>query len=82
MFSSRTDDWETPQDIFDYCDKHEGPFTLDVCATDENTKVKEKYFTKKEDGLLQNWGGNICWMNPPYGRQIKDWIRKAHLSSR
>lgn len=80
MFSSATEEWETPQDVFDYLDKHLGSFNLDVCATTENAKC-ERYFTKETNGLVQDWGGNICWMNPPYGRQIKEWIKKAYLSS-
>ena len=79
MFSSATGEWETPQDIFDELDAifH---FTLDVCATPENTKC-DKFYTKEQDGLKQKWGGNVCWMNPPYGRGIKEWIRKAYLIS-
>ena len=79
MFSSTTGEWETPQDLFDELNEifH---FTLDVCATPENTKC-EKYFTKEQNGLKQNWGGNTIWMNPPYGRGIKEWIRKGYLIS-
>lgn len=79
MFSSATGEWETPQDIFDELDEifH---FTLDVCATPENAKC-DKFYTKEQDGLKQKWGGNVCWMNPPYGRGIKEWVRKAFLIS-
>ena len=80
MFSSRTDQWSTPQHIFDALDEELGPFNLDVAADHGNAKT-ERYFTKKTDGLLQDWGGNICWMNPPYGREIGRWIKKAYLSS-
>lgn len=75
-FSSKSEDWETPQILFDELNKiwH---FTLDVCASKENTKCK-KYFTMNENGLLKCWKGNICWMNPPYGREISKWIRKAY----
>lgn len=79
MFSSKTDEWETPQDLFDRLnDKYH--FTLDVCATPENAKCPQ-YFTKQQDGLKQEWIG-ICWMNPPYGRQIGEWVKKAYESSR
>lgn len=50
-------------------------FTLDVCASPKNTKCSQ-FYTKKENALLQNWHG-VCWMNPPYGRVIGKWIRKA-----
>lgn len=75
MFSSKTDDWATPQDFFDYFNSifH---FTLDVCADKDNHKC-EKYYTKEDDGLKQNWDG-VFWMNPPYGREIYDWVKKAY----
>ena len=53
-------------------------FDLDVCATKENAKC-EKYFTKEQDGLSQIWTGN-CWLNPPYGRSIGNWVKKAYDS--
>ena len=57
MFSSASDDWSTPQDFFDELDK-EFDFTLDPCASEANHKC-EKFYTKEQDGLLQNWGGNV-----------------------
>lgn len=77
MFTSTTDEWETPQDLFDALDIvfH---FTLDVCATADNAKC-ERYYTKEEDGLNQKWDG-VCWMNPPYGREIGKWVKKAYES--
>ena len=78
-YSSKTNEWETPQELFNrYNEIYH--FTLDVCATEENTKCK-KFFTKKENGLLQNWSKDICWMNPPYGREISKWIEKAYTES-
>ncbi|ATO50118.1 DNA N-6-adenine-methyltransferase [Brevibacillus laterosporus] len=78
MFTSSTDLWETPQDFFNQLNKEFG-FQLDVCALPENAKC-ERYFSPDEDGLQQEWTG-ICWMNPPYGRQIGKWIKKAYESS-
>src|ERR1043165_5064373 len=77
-FSSATDLWATPQDFFDRLNKRFG-FTLDVCATPENAKCAD-YFTAEQDGLAQDWRG-VCWMNPPYGRAIGHWMRKAYESS-
>ena len=68
LFSSKSIDWSTPQELFDALDKR-FQFTLDVCASDKNAKVK-RYFTRELDGLGQSWGGERCWMNPPYGREI------------
>ena len=72
---SRGSDWATPQELFDTLDA-EFHFTLDVCASDWNTK-HDNYFTEKENGLTQNWGKNICFMNPPYGKALNDWMKKA-----
>ena len=82
MFSSQTDEWETPQDFFNELDK-EFHFDLDVCATSDNTKC-EVYFTREADGLKQDWRlhGNCCYMNPPYGREIGKWVEKAYQESR
>jgi len=71
-------EWQTPQWLFDILDK-EFHFTLDVCASEFNHKCPE-YYTKKQDGLKQNWNGS-CWMNPPYGREIKEWMTKARIES-
>lgn len=57
MFSSRTDLWSTPQDLFDELDAEFG-FTLDVCALPENAKC-ERFYTPEQDGLLQNWHGIV-----------------------
>lgn len=75
MFSSKTDLWETPQDFFDELNR-EFDFELDVCALPSNAKVS-RYYSPAEDGLRQEWKG-VCWMNPPYGRQIGRWVEKAY----
>ena len=76
--SSKTDLWATPQDFYDRLHE-EFSFQTDVCATDENAKCAN-YYTAEMDGLAQPWSG-VCWMNPPYGRTIKAWMRKALESS-
>jgi phage N-6-adenine-methyltransferase len=79
-FSSRTDEGVTPQWLFDALDSEFG-FTLGPCSTHENAKCK-RHFTIKENGLLQDWSGETVFMNPPYGPQIGQWMRKAYLESR
>lgn len=76
LFSSKTDDWSTPQDTFDVLNK-EFNFTLDPCADETNHKC-EKYYTVEDNGLLQPWGGERVFCNPPYGRQIGKWVEKAY----
>lgn len=55
LYSSNSDEWATPQEVFDSLDA-EFHFDLDPCATDENHKC-ERYFTLENSGLEQNWGG-------------------------
>lgn len=78
MFSSATDNWATPQDFFDKLNA-EFHFDLDVCADEINHKC-DKYYTKEQDGLQMPWEG-IVWCNPPYGREIGQWVRKALFAS-
>lgn len=75
MVSSKTNEWATPQKLFDYLDNifH---FTLDPCATDENKKCL-KYYTLADDGLSKSWDGEVVFMNPPYGGHTREWLEKA-----
>lgn len=50
-------------------------FTTDVCSIPE-LALCAHYYTPEIDGLAQAWEG-ACWMNPPYGKQIGYWCRKA-----
>ena len=80
MYSSNTDEWGTPQKLFDELNE-KFDFDVDVCANAENAKCR-RYFSKEEDGLKQDWTQfKTCWMNPPYGRQIGSWIEKAYETS-
>lgn len=78
LFTSQTPEWETPQWFFDRLNA-EFHFTVDVCALPSNAKCPT-YFTPDMDGLRQPWTG-VCWMNPPYGREIGAWMKKAYESS-
>lgn len=79
MFSSKTEVWSTPKEFFDKLDRifH---FETDLCALPENAKCKN-FYTPEMDGLKQTWTG-VCWLNPPYGKTISQWIAKAYESSR
>ena len=76
MFSSKTDEWATPIELFMELDA-EFRFDLDPCANDENHKCS-KYFTKKQNGLMQNWEGHRVFCNPPYGKEIGKWVQKCY----
>jgi phage N-6-adenine-methyltransferase len=73
-YSSERDDWSTPQELFDALDA-EFHFDLDVCATEASAKCA-KFYSEQDDGLAQLWSG-MCWMNPPYGSEIRRWVEKA-----
>jgi len=77
-FSSKTCEWSTPPEVFRPLDQ-EFAFTLDPCATAENATCPD-YFTGVDNGLAQEWTGRV-YMNPPYGRTIGAWMRKAWESS-
>lgn len=79
LFTSNTDLWSTPQDLFDKLND-EFHFTLDPCSTHENAKCK-KHYTIKDNGLIQDWSNDIVFMNPPYGRSIFNWVKKAYESN-
>lgn len=79
LYSSDKHDWETPDYLFSALDDI-FDFTLDVCATEVNAKC-DKYFSIDDDGLNQDWSNDVCWMNPPYGRSITDWVKKAYEES-
>ena len=89
LFTSNSEEWETPQDFFNELDK-EFHFDIDLCASLGNAKCAR--FITKEDDLLSYSSGTpwlwlktskgesyrTAWMNPPYGRKIGDFIRKAY----
>ena len=80
MFSNKSDEWATPIDVFNRLNE-EFDFDLDPCA-DENNHKCERYFTKTQNGLIQNWGGSKVFCNPPYGKEISAWVRKCSDESK
>lgn len=76
MYSSKTDEWSTPQDLFDRLNE-EFHFDLDVCANESNHKCP-LYYDRKQDGLRMIWKGHVVWCNPPYGRDIAKWVERAY----
>lgn len=90
-FSSVTDEWSTPLDFYSRLSE-EFNFVLDVAALSTSCRTPSWYGPdhpdlSRQDGLVQSWaaeaislGGDI-WMNPPYGRTIGDWMRKANRES-
>jgi len=80
LYSSRSEEWPTPQDFFEQLDEEFG-FTLDPCATESNAKCPS-FFTRHQDGLQQDWGSNRVFCNPPYGKQMRLWACKCLEASK
>ena len=80
LFSSSTDEWATPQWLFDKLND-EFHFTLDPCALPTNAKYA-KFYSPEDDGLKQDWAGEIVFCNPPYGKAIANWVRKCSEESK
>lgn len=72
-------EWSTPDDVFVQLKVEFGPFDLDPCATAETAKAR-LFYSIQDNGLMQEWHG-LVFMNPPYGRGIGEWVRKAHDAS-
>ena len=81
LASSVTSEWSTPPLFFAQLVAEFGEFTLDPCCTTENAKAP-KFYTAEDNGLLQDWGKERVFMNPPYGRTVGQWIAKAYESSK
>ena len=79
LFTSNTPEWATPRTLFNELSDEFGGFRLDVCATPKNAKCS-RFYSLREDGLKMPWSKRN-WMNPPYGRTIAHWIKRAHEES-
>lgn len=76
MFTAKQSNWATPHYIYSFLDRI-FYFEHDLCADDSNAK-SDSFITKRTDAFSVEWNGS-CFMNPPYGKQIKNWVRKAYL---
>lgn len=74
LFTASKDDWETPKELFDRMDR-QFHFEMDVAAKEENTKCR-RFYTREMNGLSLPWS-KVNWCNPPYGKEIIEWCRKA-----
>ena len=77
LLSSKSNEWCTPQSFFDTLNE-EFHFVLDAAATKSNAKCSI-YYTQETNGLANSWDfGGAVFCNPPYGREIRNWVRKAY----
>lgn len=76
LWSSKNMCWGTPQWLYDLLD-NEFNFVLDAAA-DYGTNKCEMFFTPKDDAIKKSWdvGGSV-YCNPPYGRQLQRFVKKA-----
>lgn len=81
LFTSNKDDWETPQNLFDELNA-EFDFEVDVCADNYNSKC-DSYYDEGLNALECDWskGHTSAFMNPPYGRRIGEFVKKAYDES-
>tara|TARA_Y100000361_G_scaffold152627_1_gene172517 strand:+ start:2148 stop:2630 length:483 start_codon:yes stop_codon:yes gene_type:complete len=82
LYDSKEQTWATPQALFDKLDE-EFNFELDAAASELNAKC-EVYLTEEQNALDLDWSkyaSRSVWLNPPYGRAIGKWIRKAYMES-
>jgi site-specific DNA-methyltransferase (adenine-specific) len=64
LFTSLRGDWRTPKALYQALDA-EFHFDYDPCPA-----------KPKVDGLASEWG-NINFVNPPYGKEIRKWVEKG-----
>lgn len=81
MFSSEREDWATPPELVEQLAQEFGPFELDPASNGANAKAP-RWFTAEDDGLGQPWAPARVWLNPPYGKTIGLWMRKARDEAR
>jgi phage N-6-adenine-methyltransferase len=65
----------TPREIWDQL-TDEFNFTVDACASDKNHLV-DKYWTKDNDALKQDWDNEIIYCHPMYDISIPKFVKKA-----
>ena len=68
LWSSKRQDWKTPEYIFNLLNS-EFHFDFDPCPVEV-----------KEDGLIADWKGSRCFVNPPF-RNVASWIKKGYEES-
>src|SRR5436190_13318342 len=70
--NGQTNDWLTPKWLHALL----GEFDPDPCGhKDHLYRTAKKIICPPRDGLKAKWTGRV-WLNPPYGSQIKDWLKK------
>lgn len=73
---SRQPDFATPQGFVDFIEERFNfKFNLDAAASIHNKKAPA-FISKEMDAFKTDWYGHV-WLNPPYGKMIKPFIKRA-----
>lgn len=70
------DDWMTPPEVFNPLHAVLN-FDLDACATDARSARVPRFISPEQNALVTPWDGERVWVNPPYGRDIHHWVKRA-----
>lgn len=64
-------EWFTPPEFIELARTCLGTIDLDPASSEEAQKIvkAETFFSKEDDGLKQEWHGNV-WLNPPYAQPL------------
>lgn len=79
LFSYVTGEYQTPKWLYDQLNE-EFHFVIDAATTPDNPLQTEVFYTKEDSGLEASWKWNT-FCNPPYGRDVDKWVKKAHLET-
>ena len=92
LFTSKRDDWATPQVLRVQIHNLFGPITLDAAASPATTLIRSNWFgpaqkyPDRRDALTLEWNEpqwhrrgepELVYLNPPYGRALPIWVAKA-----
>jgi len=76
-FSSESAEWYTPPSIIERVVEALGDIDLDPCSNSHTAPhvPAKQHYVKEDDGLSKEWSGAV-FLNPPYGREIAQWVEK------
>lgn len=81
LTSSKSMLWETPETFLQLV-RELDVIGLDPATTPLNPTGAKAVYTPAEDGLVQPWVGHgLVYCNPPYGRQLQYWVKKASIEA-
>jgi phage N-6-adenine-methyltransferase len=77
LSTAAAQEWDIPQALFDALNQDFG-FATDLCATFKTAKCPTFY--PAATSLSETWSG-VCWLKPPFGRELIRWLCKASESA-